>query len=77
MLVRTFSGAAGGAGRGPARSRRRRAGACRRRIGVVKFLAPLLPEQDVELRIARDGARVRFRIERDGTPILSGEGELE
>lgn len=47
------------------------------RIGVVKFLAPLLPEQDVELRIARDGACVRFNIERDGTPILSGEGELE
>jgi 3-hydroxymyristoyl/3-hydroxydecanoyl-(acyl carrier protein) dehydratase len=56
----------------------RRAGAGRlRRIGAVKFLAPLLPEQDADLCIARDGVRVRFRIERDGTPILNGEGDLE
>lgn len=46
------------------------------RIGVVKFLAPLLPEQDAELRVTRAGMRVRFRIEHDGTAILSGEGEL-
>jgi 3-hydroxymyristoyl/3-hydroxydecanoyl-(acyl carrier protein) dehydratase len=46
------------------------------RIGVVKFLAPLKPEEDATLAIARDGARVSFRIDRDGTPILRGEGEL-
>ncbi|GAA0712727.1 hydroxymyristoyl-ACP dehydratase [Dokdonella soli] len=54
-----------------------RAGAgCFRRIVAVKFMAPLLPEQDAELNLTIDGARVRFRMERDGTPILSGEGEL-
>lgn len=46
------------------------------RIDSVKFLAPLRPEQDAELRIARDGTRVRFRIDRDGAPILRGEGEI-
>lgn len=54
-----------------------RAGAGRfARIGVVKFLAPLLPEQAAQLHWSRDGSRVRFRIERDGSTILSGEGEL-
>jgi 3-hydroxymyristoyl/3-hydroxydecanoyl-(acyl carrier protein) dehydratase len=46
------------------------------RIGAVKFLAPLRPDEDAELRITRDGTRVRFRIERGDKPILSGEGEL-
>ena len=46
------------------------------RIGAVKFLAPLKPEEDATLRIVRDGARVRFRIERGDTPILTGEGRL-
>ncbi len=46
------------------------------RIGVVKFLAPLKPEEDATLAIVRDGARVTFRIDRDGTPILRGEGVL-
>ena len=46
------------------------------RIGVVKFLTPLRPEEDATLAITRDGARVTFHIERDGTPILRGEGEL-
>ena len=45
------------------------------RIGVVKFLAPLLPGEDASLTFTRDGTRIRFRIEREGTPILSGEGE--
>jgi 3-hydroxyacyl-[acyl-carrier-protein] dehydratase len=47
-----------------------------RRILAVKFLAPLLPAQDAQISATCTGARVRFRIERDGTPILSGEGEL-
>ena len=46
------------------------------RIGVVKFLTPLKPDEDATLAIACDGARVRFRIDRDGTSILRGEGEL-
>ena len=46
------------------------------RIGAVKFLAPLRPDQQADLRITRDGQRVRFRIDREGTPILRGEGEL-
>ena len=46
------------------------------RIGVVKFLTPLKPEQEATLAIACDGARVAFRIDREGTPILRGEGEL-
>jgi 3-hydroxymyristoyl/3-hydroxydecanoyl-(acyl carrier protein) dehydratase len=46
------------------------------RIGVVKFLAPLRPGEDAVLAIARDGRRVSFRIDRDATPILRGEGEL-
>jgi len=45
-------------------------------IGVVKFLTPLKPDEHATLAIARDGARVSFRIDRDGTPILRGEGEL-
>ena len=46
------------------------------RIGVVKFLTPLKPDQDATLAIARNGMRVSFRIDRDGAPILRGEGEL-
>jgi 3-hydroxyacyl-[acyl-carrier-protein] dehydratase len=46
-----------------------------RRILAVKFLTPLLPEQVAYLTAVRDGPRVRFRIERDGTAILSGDAE--
>jgi 3-hydroxymyristoyl/3-hydroxydecanoyl-(acyl carrier protein) dehydratase len=46
------------------------------KIASVKFLAPLKPEEDAELRVACDGTRVRFRIDRDAAPILRGEGEL-
>jgi hypothetical protein len=46
-----------------------------RRIHAVKFLAPLLPGQVAQLTATRDGTRLRFRIERDGSPILSGEAE--
>jgi 3-hydroxymyristoyl/3-hydroxydecanoyl-(acyl carrier protein) dehydratase len=51
-------------------------GATFARIRAVKFHAPLLPRQDAELSIEHDDARARFRIERDGEPILSGEAEL-
>ncbi len=47
-----------------------------RRLGAVKFVLPLLPEQDAELHWTHEGTRVRFRILRDGALILSGEGEL-
>jgi 3-hydroxymyristoyl/3-hydroxydecanoyl-(acyl carrier protein) dehydratase len=46
------------------------------KIASVKFLAPLKPEEDAELRVACDGTRVRFRIDRNAAPILRGEGEL-
>ncbi|MGH8173700.1 MAG: hydroxymyristoyl-ACP dehydratase [Rhodanobacteraceae bacterium] len=46
------------------------------RIGAVKFIAPLRPDQDAELFARCEGARVRFRIEREGATVLSGEGEL-
>jgi len=45
-------------------------------IAAVKFLAPLRPDEDAELRIVRDGTRVRFRIDRGDLAILRGEGEL-
>lgn len=45
------------------------------RIGVVKFLAPLLPGEDANLTLTRDGTRIRFRLEGAGAPILTGEGE--
>lgn len=47
-----------------------------RRIAAVKFIAPLRPQEDASIVADVVGARVRFRIERDGTAILSGEGEL-
>jgi 3-hydroxymyristoyl/3-hydroxydecanoyl-(acyl carrier protein) dehydratase len=59
-----------------ARALERDGGATIARIHAVKFHAPLLPRQDAELSLAREGVRVRFRIERDGRPILSGEAEL-
>ncbi len=46
------------------------------KIAAVKFLAPLKPEEDAELRVTRDGTRVSFRIDRGASPILRGEGEL-
>lgn len=46
------------------------------RIASVKFLAPLRPDEDAELRVRCDGARVSFRIDRGTSPILRGEGEL-
>ncbi|MBO9661818.1 hydroxymyristoyl-ACP dehydratase [Dokdonella sp.] len=45
-------------------------------VGAVKFAAPLLPEQDAELSWTLDGVRVSFRIERAGSTILSGQGEV-
>ena len=45
-------------------------------IGAVKFMAPLRPEQEAELRIVRSGSRVSFRIDREGSAILRGEGEI-
>ncbi|HEY6942756.1 hydroxymyristoyl-ACP dehydratase [Dokdonella sp.] len=53
-----------------------RDGGTLRRIHSVKFLAPLRPGEDAALALQREGKRVRFRIERDGTSILGGEGEL-
>ncbi len=46
------------------------------RIRAVKFLTPLLPEELAAMTVISDGTRVRFRIDRAGTPILAGEAEL-
>jgi 3-hydroxymyristoyl/3-hydroxydecanoyl-(acyl carrier protein) dehydratase len=48
-----------------------------RRVFAVKFLAPLLPGQAADLTATRTGSRVRFRIERNGMPVLNGDGELD
>jgi len=48
-------------------------GAAPRALPAVKFVAPLLPGEAAELVLTGDGARFRFRIERDGTPVASGE----
>ena len=50
-----------------------RAGFTLAKLSAVKFLAPLRPEQDAVLRFDGDAQRLRFRIERDGMAILSGE----
>lgn len=46
------------------------------RLPQVKFVQPLLPEQTAAIRlepIAGQGPRWRFRVERDGTLLASGE----
>ena len=48
-----------------------------RRLFAVKFLSPLLPGQAADLNASRNGSRLRFRIECNGRPILSGDGELD
>ena len=48
-----------------------------RRISAVKFRAPLLPGQMAELRVTLDKGQVRFRLERAGEVLVSGEAELE
>ena len=46
------------------------------KLSTVKFLAPLRPGEDATLRFDGDAQRLRFRVERAGTPILSGEAVL-
>ena len=46
-----------------------------RRLPVVKFLAPLRPGEDAVIVFGGD-PRVRFRITRGDTAILTGEAEL-
>jgi 3-hydroxyacyl-[acyl-carrier-protein] dehydratase len=51
-------------------------GACHvARIPQVKFVAPLLPEQDARLEIEADasGTRMRFRVTRGADLIAGGE----
>jgi 3-hydroxyacyl-[acyl-carrier-protein] dehydratase len=38
----------------------------------AKFLAPLLPEQDATLELARDGAQLRFAWRREGQLLAQG-----
>jgi 3-hydroxyacyl-[acyl-carrier-protein] dehydratase len=39
----------------------------------VKFLQPLLPGELAEITLQRSGARLRFKVTRDGGVIASGE----
>jgi 3-hydroxyacyl-[acyl-carrier-protein] dehydratase len=45
------------------------------RLPQVKFVAPLLPDQDarIELDLDRAQHRVRFRVARDGQLLAAGE----
>ena len=45
------------------------------RVLEAKFMTPLLPDQSVRLALSEatgDGARIRFRIERDGAVLARG-----
>lgn len=53
-----------------------RAGFSLAKLSMVKFLAPLRPGEEAVLGFHGDAARLRFRIERDGMPILNGEAVL-
>ncbi len=41
----------------------------------VKFVQPLLPAQSAEISLTRSATRLRFRVERDGELLASGEFE--
>ena len=45
-------------------------------LGTVKFRAPLLPGQEAEMHISVSDKRMRFRIERAGQVLASGDGEM-
>lgn len=49
-----------------------------RRLVQAKFLAPLLPGQPACIELAREGAKLRFRVLRDvaGARDGGGDGEL-
>ena len=42
-------------------------------LAQAKFLAPLLPGVAATLALEHDGATLRFRVERDGTLLASGQ----
>lgn len=46
------------------------------RLASVKFRAPLLPDQEAEMHVNVVDGRLRFRFERAGHTLASGEGEL-
>lgn len=43
----------------------------------VKFAAPLLPEQEAELRIEEKSGKLHFDVLHDGVPVASGIVESE
>jgi 3-hydroxymyristoyl/3-hydroxydecanoyl-(acyl carrier protein) dehydratase len=43
------------------------------RMPQVKFAAPLLPEQSAAVELDYRGERLRFRVQREGALIASGE----
>lgn len=48
-----------------------------RALPQVKFLQPLLPEQDARMELARDGNRFRFQVLRGTALLASGVLETE
>lgn len=46
------------------------------RLPQVKFLRPLLPEQEAELVLVDDGKSIRFSIAHAGAPIATGAVEV-
>ncbi|MEO8459607.1 MAG: hypothetical protein ABI451_03685 [Dokdonella sp.] len=47
-----------------------------RRLGAIKFVAPLRPGEIAVANVRIDGARVRFRVARGEQAIMSGDAEL-
>lgn len=47
-----------------------------RRLGAIKFVAPLRPSEVAEVNVRIDVARVRFRIACGEQAIMSGDAEL-
>lgn len=47
--------------------------AVRLKIGQVKFLQPLLPDQTATLDFERKGDGFAFRVQREGTVLVSGD----
>lgn len=45
-------------------------------IQAVKFLAPLLPDEQAWLEVSVEGTRARFSVRGDTGMIMRGEGEL-
>lgn len=43
----------------------------------VKFMAPLLPEQDADLHLVEKDKKIHFFLFHNGTPLANGVAEIE